>query len=288
MSFLQNKIVLNILKILVTVCIVWFLLHKIDLKQIMLVIGRCRYSFLFLASGAFVLSKIISSVRLNYFLKAVDITVSERFNLKLYWLGMYYNLFLPGGIGGDGYKIYFLQKKFNVGTGKVFSAIFLDRVTGMFALFALLVVAGYFMPIPVVYKYTIWGILPLSTAVFYLVLKWKFGAFTKVFRNTNLMSLGVQVAQLLSAFFILLALGHTDNMAGYLFVFLVSSVVAVIPFTIGGVGSRELTFFLCTQWLSLDLNLSVALSLLFFLITALVSLWGVVYCFKTLQMDNTI
>ena len=67
------------------------------------------------------------------------------------------------------------------------------------------------------------------------------------------------------------------NLEGYLFVFLISSMVAVLPLTIGGIGSREVTFMLGAQWLGLDLNLSIALSLLFYLITAFTSFWGIIY-----------
>ncbi len=58
---------------------------------------------------------------------------------------------------------------------------------------------------------------------------------------------------------------------------LVSSIVAVLPLTIGGIGSREFTFMLGAQWLGLDLNLSIALSFLFYLITAFTSIWGIIY-----------
>jgi glycosyltransferase 2 family protein len=51
-------------------------------------------------------------------------------------------------------------------------------------------------------------------------------------------------------------------------------VVAVFPFTIGGVGARELTFILGYQFLGIDQNVAVAFSLLFFLITAVVSMVG--------------
>jgi uncharacterized membrane protein YbhN (UPF0104 family) len=66
----------------------------------------------------------------------------------------------------------------------------------------------------------------------------------------------------------------------YLFVFLLSSVVAVIPFTIGGIGAREIAFLYAAGYLNLDTSLSIALSLLFFFITVLVSLTGIVYVYR--------
>jgi len=67
--------------------------------------------FLILALIAFVISKIIASWRLKIYFKNIFIRLTEQTNLKLYWLGMYYNLFLPGSIGGDAYKVLLLKKK---------------------------------------------------------------------------------------------------------------------------------------------------------------------------------
>jgi len=49
-----------------------------------------------------------------------------------------------------------------------------------------------------------------------------------------------------------------------------------LPFTIGGVGARELVFLLGAQWLQTNKDTAVAFSLLFFLITAISSLAGAV------------
>jgi uncharacterized membrane protein YbhN (UPF0104 family) len=235
----------------------------------------------------FILSKIIASVRLNYFLKSVGISISEKLNLQLYWLGMYYNLFLPGGIGGDGYKVFLLRKRFNTRSRKIISAIFLDRVTGMLALFVLLVILSYSLPWPVIYHFLMWLLIPLSITICYLLIRWLFPDFISIFNPANALSFGVQLLQLAETYFILLALNHTNNTGAYLFVFLISSIVAVIPFTIGGIGSRELTFLYGAQWLHLNVNASIAISLIFFIITAIVSLFGIVYSFNPLKLKES-
>ena len=70
------------------------------------------------------------------------------------------------------------------------------------------------------------------------------------------------------------------NTIAYLFIFLVSSIVSVIPLTLGGIGSREVTFFYGATLLNLDENTSIGISMVFFLITAFVSLFGIFYHFK--------
>lgn len=266
-----------LLKLTITVAVLWYVFTKIELQQLIGTIGQSNFFYLAGALLLFVLSKMVSSVRLNRYLGSAGIHISERANMKLYLLGMYYNLFLPGGIGGDGYKIYLLNKRYDVATRQIFWAVMMDRIIGVVALFCMAVVLFCFVPGMGAYAWYTWMFIPLSISITYLVFRRFFPYLLTVFRITNLLSLVVQLLQLLSALLILLSLKVPGNMESYLFVFLISSIVAVLPLTIGGIGSREFTFMLGAQWLGLDLNLSIALSLLFYLITAFTSLWGIIY-----------
>ena len=72
-------------------------------------------------------------------------------------------------------------------------------------------------------------------------------------------------------------------------VFLCSSIVSVIPLTIGGIGSRELTFVYGAQWFNLSEEKSLGTSMLFFILNALVSLIGIYFYFNSIefQKDST-
>ena len=72
----------------------------------------------------------------------------------------------------------------------------------------------------------------------------------------------------------------------YLFIFMISSVVSVLPLTIGGIGSREVTFLYGAKWLELDANTAIGISFVFFLITALVSFLGIVFHFKKPNLET--
>ena len=61
-------------------------------------------------------------------------------NIKLYWLGLFYNLFLPGGVGGDGFKVYLLGKYKKSNLKTVIGAILSDRVSGLSIIVILLLV----------------------------------------------------------------------------------------------------------------------------------------------------
>jgi len=65
-----------------------------------------------------------------------------------------------------------------------------------------------------------------------------------------------------------------------LVIFLISSIVAILPFTVGGIGARELTFLYLLELIHSDVHIGVTLSILFFIITAISSLIGIVFIKK--------
>jgi len=266
-----------LLKVVVTAAALYFVIRSIDVQQVAGAIGGANPLFVAGALLSFVASKWISAIRLNRYLEAIGIRISAATNLKLYLLGMFYNLFLPGGIGGDGYKIWYLDRRFEARTRRIFWAVMMDRVIGVLALFCMAVVFVYFVETERIIHALSWLLVPLAVGTAYLVTRRFFPYLLPVFAVTNLQSVAVQLCQLLSAWLILHSLGMPGDVPAYLLVFLVSSIVAVLPVTIGGVGSREFTFMLGAQWLGLDVNLSIALSVIFYLLTAFTSLWGIIY-----------
>lgn len=88
----------------------FFVFKKVELNRIVEIALSADPFFLALAVLAFNGSKIISAFRLNQFYKAVEVNLTEKYNLALYYLSMFYNLFLPGSIGGDAYKVYLLKQ----------------------------------------------------------------------------------------------------------------------------------------------------------------------------------
>ncbi len=248
--------------------------------DILRIYSHSNLAYLLLSLAFFIISKIIAAFRLNLFLKAIGINISTKFNLKLYLLGMFYNLFLPGGIGGDGYKIYLLNKKFDIKLKKIFWALFIDRISGVIALTLIISVLAYFITVIFPYQELVWIFIPIIIASFYIVIKYFFSYFTPIFSKINILSILVQLFQLVSVFFILQSISCFDNTMDYLFIFLISSIVAVLPISIGGVGARELTFLYGSQYLGLQADFSIALSLMFYFITAIISLSGIYFSLK--------
>ncbi len=285
MENLRKKSIV-LLKIVVSAALLYFIFTKLNFAEVYETIKKANPWFLVLAILLFVFSKITAAFRLNLYFHKLDILLSQRSNLKLYVLGMFYNLFLPGGIGGDAYKGYLIKKKFKINTKKVVAVLVLDRLSGLLLLFLYACIIFLFISNATTSSYQIIAIIltPLSVVTFWYLNKKFFNYVLAIFWKSFGLSALVQLAQLICVFCIMKALSIHEDIASYLFVFLVSSIVSVIPLTIGGIGSRELTFFYGASLLSLDENISIGISMLFFLITALVSVFGIVYHFKKVDL----
>lgn len=274
----SKKHLKNFLKLIITVWALYYVFHHIDLYALLHILKTSHAGLLFLAFLAFNASKIVSAIRLNRYFRALGIFLTEGKNILLYYFGMFYNLFLPGGISGDGYKIYILAKRYNSSYKRLFGATLLDRISGLSALLFLagvLFTFSTFTALSSLLLYLVWfGILLTIPANYFMTRKF-FPDFLSIFKSTTLLAFVVQLLQLFSAALIVWALPQTDaSLVDYLTLFLISSVVAVLPVSIGGIGVRELTFLYGFGLIGEDATPAVTFSLIFFLITALSSLMG--------------
>lgn len=271
----------TVVKLFVSALIIWIVLRSIDLDALARVLGTAHWGWLLWAAVWFVLSKVLAAFRLNDLLRtAADIQLNNPRQLRLYWLGMYYNLLLPGGISGDGYKIKVLMDRFGLPFKRLFSLLLFDRLSGMAALaqgcLCLLCVIPIFRP-----YWPLWCVLlAFSLPVCFILFKRMVGGTATTWRNNAGYAVAVQTAQWFSALGLVWALGEGGQWAAYSLLFWASSVVAMLPFTIGGTGARELTFLWGAHYLGTHPEQAVAIAFLFYIISTAVAFWGVVYSIK--------
>ena len=268
-----------LLKVALSAIALYIVSRKIDVQETIGVIRSVNVPDFLIAMFLFVISHIISAFRLNVFYSQIEVNISTFRIIKLYSKGMFYNLFLPGGIGGDAYKVYILKQNNEVTTKKLIAATIIDRISGLIALFCLTIILLLMSTATKYIREDYWyyialSLIPIAYACYYLVLRFFFSYFIGVFSITNLYSLGKQVFYLLPAFFVLKSLDVGAYYWDYLSLFMVSSVVAVAPISIGGVGLRELAFVYAYEYFMIDKNTAVAFTLLFFSITVVTSLIG--------------
>jgi len=270
------------IKIAVTVVCLWYVSRKIDWEKSLQLIGHSNLLWLFAAVALFTASKIVSSFRLNIYFDNINLKISQSQNLRLYWLGMFYNLFLPGGIGGDAYKVILLNRAYQQPVKLLSAAVLLDRISGVVGLSMLAVIYYYFVFHGANYSLLLLCLLPVCIAVYYFVVVKIFPSFIKAFWPTLWLGLAVQVLQVLCAYSIMNALHISEHQTAYILIFLLSSIVAILPFTIGGLGAREVVFLWGSNTLLHIINdpTPVSISITFYLITLVISFIGVYWVYN--------
>jgi len=272
-----------LIKLLISIFLLYLVFKNIEVEKILTLLFESNFFWITISFLFYNLSKILSSIRLNFYFKDLGINLNQWSALKLYYLGMFYNLFLPGGVGGDGYKIYLLQKNYKVGYKPLFWATLLDRLSGLVALLFLFGLLFLFSPYTKLWEGLKWIDLALLLLLYPLFFKFQtslFPTFNSSFLPTTILGLGVQLLQLLSAFFLLKALPQAVDVITFLTLFLLSSIMAVLPLSVGGVGMREFTFLYGLKLLGEDASLGVTFSFLFFLISTLSSAIGILFSFR--------
>ena len=275
-----------LLKVIITGIAIWFVFKIVDIHSTINLLREVKVGFFILAFIAFNISKIISSVRLNRFYNCIGLFLTQPKNLKLYYVGMFYNLFLPGSIGGDGYKVYLLKGHSDLKTKQLISATLMDRISGV----SILLSISFFMLALILNRFETGNrLLFFSLAVsgsisvivaYYYFLKWFLPYFINGFNYTTWLSFLVQTGQVVAAYFLLLSIGVTGSYFDYLLLFMLSSLASVLPFTIGGVGAREFVFLYGYRYLLIDKNVSIAFTSLFFVVLAVSALIGLFFSFN--------
>lgn len=275
-----KKAALNFAKILLSLVLLYFVFTKIPFAEVAAVWKTVRISYLIAAAALFLLSQIISAKRLQIFFETYGFPISYDSNFKLYLLGMFYNFFIPGGIGGDAYKVYILNRRFGWEVKKLTSLLFNDRLSGLIAIMliiGLLAMAGPFglqLVLPFIF---VAGIF----AGFFLVKK-LFPIFKTIYFKALLYSGAVQLLQIACFFLLLKSIGVQGSFLTYAFLFLASSVLSLISFA--GLGVRELLFLQDGKYFEFSPQYSVSASLLFTVITAFFSFCGLYFQIRKLNL----
>ena len=276
------------LKITITLTCLWYVSTKLDLKELVKIVSKASLNDLLAALFVFFVSKIFASKRLILYFKAIPISISEWENIKLFWLGMFYNLFLPGSITGDVYKVFLLKKTFNTSYKRLTAAVLLDRFSGLLGLGVLLAVYGLYVLESNLFILVLVIVAVLAIVLSYFIIRKFFHVFSKIFWSTFLWGIFVQILMVLCIELILRSLGYETNPAYYVFIFLIAAVAGVLPLTIGGgLGIREFIFLEGAKYFGLDQHLAVAVSLLFYFVTLIASLPGIIFVFNNPLPKNS-
>ena len=276
---MKNKL-LTIFQVTITVFFIYYTLTKISIYKILEILKSADLLFILFASILYFLSQIISSERLWFILKDNNLKISSRENVKLYMIGIFYNFFIPGGIGGDAYKGVLMNKKFKWGLKKIYKLLILDRLIGFGVIVCLILVfSGFILDLEFTLKFGAF-LGPLYTFLFIAgkVLVQKIFDNEIVYNKAFFISHLIQILQFGSIILILISLGVEESYFTFIYIFLISSVLSIFSF--GGIGIREYVFFTLAANTSVSPDIATSVGLIFTFSALISSFPGLFFLIK--------
>ena len=125
----MKKTLLTILQLLVTGALLYWVFHDPKVREGMAIAIRdADYRWIVAAILMYVVVEIAAVVRWQILLKVQGINLSNGRIAALFFIGMFYNQFLPGGTGGDIVKTYLLWKETPTKKPGALLAVLFDRM----------------------------------------------------------------------------------------------------------------------------------------------------------------
>ena len=129
----------NLLRIAVSLGALTFILTTIGLDQVADLIRHADLSLMLAAFFLVIVGIMVRAVRWMALLRALEIQVPLRRLIELYFVGAFFNAFLPSGFGGDVVRV--LELTQNTPTAAAVGTVIVDRMTGLLVLFAMALAA---------------------------------------------------------------------------------------------------------------------------------------------------
>jgi len=296
---LKNRLI-NLLKLFISIGLLAFLSRLVDWHAAWEVLKAMHWGYLGLAFLLFQLTFLLRSYRWRALLDALDTHVPIPRLLYLYYVGGFFNTFLPSGFGGDAIKMYELNR-YSHRPSEAIGTVLVDRLAGIIVLLAMGVLAW-----PFVYR-----ALPAREAAFTLgvscaglvaswvlfqrrLVEWllkflpeRVGAplrrlYTAVHTcGTRALwrALGISIvfnlALFLMTYVIAIALGQRIPFIYFVAFMPIISLSMLIP-SVGALGTREGAYVLLFGSAGVPQHVAVAMSLGFYLVNVLTGVIGAV------------
>ncbi len=294
-----------LIKIAVSLAIMYFLFRSIRLDVFWKTITSVNPLSVGLAVLIFFSTQSVSTLRWSIILKK-DMKISYSRLFSIYFIGMFFNNFLPTMVGGDIVKGYYLYRSSKRGDISV-ASIFMDRYSGFAALILITSVAlipGYVRikgtGLPAAFVFLIGGFVSASLVIWVESLHgWAMSVLTKIhfyginkkidtfynvlmgYKNHHrlllkvfLCSIYIQAGVIIGYYILGRGLGINIPI-GYFFLYIpLTTMISMLPISLSGLGIREGAFIFLFTKVGATLEQAMTLSLMWFAITALVSLIG--------------
>jgi len=130
----------TVVKVVVSAGLLTFLLRKISLDELVELVAGMDVRLIVAAMAVFFVSNVLGALQWYRLMRSSRVVVSFGQAFRFYFVGLFFNNFLPANIGGDAVKVYDVTR-LGGSVYQVVAVTLLDRVFGIFTLCLLALVA---------------------------------------------------------------------------------------------------------------------------------------------------
>src|SRR5213075_751055 len=133
----MKKVLATVFQLSVTVAVLYWVYHDPNRRaQMAEALRNAEYRWVLMSMLAYLVVDAAAAFRWHVLLKVQNIHLSAPRLTGLFFIGLFYNQFLPGGTGGDIIKSYYLLKETPGKKAGALLAVVFDRFIGLVALVA--------------------------------------------------------------------------------------------------------------------------------------------------------
>jgi glycosyltransferase 2 family protein len=281
------------LRLLVSVVLLTWLAWRMDWAQLGQAFARLQLAPWLAAVGLYILTQVVSAVRWRQLARPLGFDGPLARFVRFYFVGMYFNLFLPTSVGGDVVRAWYLDG----GSGRrlaAFLGVFVDRFSGLLVLLGLACLATAFCPagVPPWVPASVWATgacAAAGLALMPLVARWtgrferargllagaqSYLARPRLLASTTALSVVVQAANVVVVWLVGRALGAPIPPGYYWVLVPMVTLLTLFPVSLNGMGVREGGMILFLGPLGVPEATAVSLAFLWFLVFTVASLCG--------------
>jgi uncharacterized membrane protein YbhN (UPF0104 family) len=277
------------IKVTVSSVLLYIFLSTVDLTAVVMTLKQTRIHFVIMGVLLYILSILVGAKRWSLFLPK---GLSYFRLLSLTFIGSFFNTFLPGIVGGDAVKTYYLYRYTGKG-GISLAAVFMDRYMGLSAMACIAFIAligGYpyirgtgiallmfiFLGALVIGSLILWkvnwGRLQFLNAFYTPLMNFK--RIKETIYKGFLLGFAGQLISITCVYVLSHAIGLKVP-AVYFFMFLpIINGASSVPVSIAGLGIREAGFVILFSKIGLTQAEAISLSILVFTTICLTNLVG--------------
>lgn len=152
----------NYLRLGGSAALLTYLAWRTDWRQVTEAFAHVRWAFWLLAFVLYCGTQVVSGIRWRLFARPLGFERSLGHYVAYYFIGMFFNLFLPTSVGGDVVRVWYLDGK-SGRRSAAFLSVILDRGSGLLMLVALACVGTITSPIKLPPQ-VVWSVGALAVA----------------------------------------------------------------------------------------------------------------------------